>query len=55
VERRMNLELKRKILAKVTTDLNTAKDIFDLFRLLNYPEENLFDIDSKRKKTDFDF
>lgn len=34
---------------------NSAESIFELFKLLNYPEKTLFDTSSKRKKDTFDF
>lgn len=35
--------------------IKSAKDIFELFKKLNYPSKILFDIKSKRKKTSFEF
>jgi len=35
--------------------INFPKDIFELFKLLNYPKESIFDISYKRKKSSFDF
>ena len=37
------------------TKIKSAQDIFDLFRLLDYPKDIVFDISSKRRKTSFDF
>ncbi len=51
-------ELKKEIRERIyqhITKINSAQDIFDLFKLLNYPKNILFDISSKRKKTSFDF
>ncbi len=50
-----NLKLKKKIQTKLTKNLESPKDIFELFELLNYPKEILFDTSSKRRKSDFDF
>jgi hypothetical protein len=33
----------------------SAKDLFDLFKILGYPESVILDPSSKRKKSDFDF
>ena len=35
--------------------IKTAKDIFNLFKKLNYPEKVIFDVSSRRKKSTFDF
>jgi len=51
-------ELKKETREQIyqhITKIKSAKDIFDLFRLLNYPKDVVFDISSKRRKTSFDF
>lgn len=45
----------RKEMQEHISKVNSAQDIFDLFKHLNYPEKILFDISSKRKKDTFDF
>jgi len=35
--------------------LNSAESIYALFRLLNYPENKIFDVSYKRDKEDFGF
>jgi len=37
------------------TKIKSAQGVFDLFRLLDYPKDIVFDISSKRRKTSFDF
>jgi len=49
-----NIKLRREI-REYISKLKSAEDIFGLFRLLNYPDNILFDISSKRKKKNFDF
>ena len=49
-----NLKLRKEIREHITK-LKSAEDIFNLFKLLNYPSNILFDISSKRKKESFDF
>ncbi|MCD6495860.1 MAG: hypothetical protein J7K54_01180, partial [Candidatus Aenigmarchaeota archaeon] len=48
------IELKKKI-QKHIVNLRSAEDVFELFKLLNYPDNVLFDTSSKRKKEAFDF
>lgn len=48
------LKLKQEIQEKIAK-FNSAEDIYGLFKLLNYPENILFDTSSKRKKETFDF
>lgn len=50
----MNIELKKRIKNHIE-NLKSANDIFDLFRLLNYPEKNIFDTSYKREKDYFGF
>ena len=50
----MDIELKQQIKKHLCT-LKSAEDIFELFKLLNYPEENIFDTSYKRSKKDFNF
>src|SRR3989344_9112050 len=49
-----NITLRRELQASIT-EIKSAKDVFDLFKKLNYPEKVLFDTSSRRKKTTFDF
>jgi len=49
-----NIKLRREILEHINK-INSAEGIFDLFKLLNYPEKIMFDISYKRKKEEFDF
>jgi len=49
-----NIKLRREIQENIGK-LKSAENIFDLFKLLNYPDDVLFDISSKRKKESFDF
>jgi len=37
------------------SEIDSAEDLYKLFKLLNYPEKNLFDASSKRKIEEFDF
>ena len=50
----MDIELKKQIKKHLCT-FKSAEDIFELFKLLNYPEENIFDTSYKRDKKDFEF
>ena len=50
----MNTELKKQI-KEYINNLNSADDIFALFKLLNYPEGSIFDTSYKRDKKDFNF
>ena len=50
----MAMELKKQIKDHIS-NLNSAEDIFTLFKLLGYPEENIFDTSYKRDKKDFNF
>ena len=45
----------KKELQEHLLSLKSAKDVFTIFELLNYPAKVLFDITSKRKKENFDF
>ncbi|MDD2666722.1 MAG: Eco57I restriction-modification methylase domain-containing protein [Methanocellales archaeon] len=47
-------KLRREVQEHISK-INSAKDIFELFKYLNYPERVLFDTSSKRKKDTFDF
>lgn len=49
-----DLELRKEIHENLRK-IKTAKDIFSLLKKLNYPENVVFDISSKRKKSTFDF
>src|SRR3989344_2853685 len=51
-------ELKKETRERIyqhITKIKSAQGIFDLFRLLDYPKDIVFDISSKRRKTSFDF
>ena len=37
------------------SEVDSAESVYELFRLLNYPEKNLFDVSFKRKIEEFDF
>lgn len=45
----------REHIHKHLTEIKSAQDIFDLFKILGYPENVLFDVSAKRKKSSFDF
>jgi hypothetical protein len=47
-------ELRKRIYNHITK-IESAKDIFDFFRILNYPENFILNVSYKRKKTSFDF
>ena len=49
-----NIKLRREIREYIGR-LKSAEDIFGLFKLLNYPDNILFDVSYKRKKEEFDF
>ncbi|MCD6434452.1 MAG: Eco57I restriction-modification methylase domain-containing protein [Candidatus Diapherotrites archaeon] len=49
-----NIKLRREI-REYIGKLKSAEDIFGLFKLLNYPDNILFDVSYKRKKEEFDF
>lgn len=49
-----DLELRKRI-QETLSKISNSKDIFDLFKKLNYPEKAVFDVFSKRKKSTFDF
>ena len=51
---KLNMELKKRIKNHIL-DVKSAQDIFNLFHLLNYPENVLFDITYIREKDDFAF
>ena len=51
-------ELSKEIRSKVKESLSnieSAKDIFEIFKILNYPDEVVFDVTAKRKKESFEF
>lgn len=50
----LSIELKKRIKNHLC-DLKSAKDIFELFRLLNYPENVFYDTSYKREIDDFNF
>ncbi|MEM3063960.1 MAG: DNA methyltransferase [Candidatus Nitrosotenuis sp.] len=45
----------RERIYKHITKTSCPQDIFDLFKLLGYPKNVVFDVSAKRKKTSFDF
>jgi len=47
-------ELRKKIHEQISK-IDSAKDIFSLFKALNYPEDKIFEVSSKRKKETFEF
>lgn len=47
-------ELRKKIHEQISR-IESAKEIFNLFKALNYPKDIIFDISSKRKKESFEF
>ena len=49
-----NIQLRREMQEHISR-LKSADNIFGLFKLLNYPDNILFDISFKRKKDTFDF
>jgi len=49
-----NIKLRKEI-RECIGKFKSAEDIFSLFKLLNYPDNILFDISYKRKKEEFDF
>ncbi len=51
----LNEVVLRERIYKQVMKIESAKDVFDLFRILSYPENIIFDSSSKRKKSDFDF
>lgn len=50
----MNTGLKKQI-KKHISNLNSADDVYNIFRLLNFPDEMIFDVSYKRDKEDFGF
>lgn len=50
----MNSELKKAIKDHLVT-IESPREIYELFQLLDYPEEYIFDESYKRKKDEFDF
>ena len=49
-----DIKLRREI-RECIGKLRSAEGIFGLFKLLNYPDNILFDTSCKRKKENFDF
>ncbi len=49
-----NIELRKEIQEQISKT-HSAQDIFNIFKLLKYPDRILFDPSSKRKKDTFDF
>ncbi len=45
----------RTRIKEILSKIESAKDIFELFKALNYPEDVVFDITAKRKKDSFEF
>ncbi|WP_281774735.1 hypothetical protein, partial [Methanobacterium formicicum] len=50
----MSKELKKQIKNHIS-NVNSANDIYDIFRLLNYSDDIIFDVSYKRDKEDFGF
>ena len=51
----LNEVILRERIYQQVIKIHSAKDLFDLFRILGYPEDIILDSSSKRKKSDFDF
>ncbi len=51
----LNEVILREHIYQQVIKTRSAKDLFDLFKILGYPESVILDPSSKRKKTDFDF
>ena len=52
----IDLDIKfKKLLKKEISEINSAEGVFELFKTLKYPEENLFDVTYKREISDFHF
>ncbi len=51
----LNEVILREQIYQQVIKTRSAKDLFDLFKILGYPEGVILDPSSKRKKTDFDF
>ena len=52
------MEVSKETRTRIKENLSkieSAKDIFELFKVLNYPEDVVFDITAKRKKDSFEF
>ncbi len=52
------MEVSKETRTRIKENLSkieSAKDIFELFKVLNYPEDIVFDITAKRKKDSFEF
>ena len=51
----LNEVILREHIYQKVIKIGSAKDLFDLFEILGYPENIILDPSSKRKKSDFDF
>ncbi len=51
----LNEVILRERIYKQVIKTKSANDLFDLFKILGYPENVILDPSSKRKKSDFDF
>ena len=51
----LNEVILREHIYQKVIKIGSAKDLFDLFGILGYPENIILDPSSKRKKSDFDF
>ena len=51
----LNEVILRERIYQQVIKIGSAKDLFDLFGILGYPENIILDPSSKRKKSDFDF
>ena len=51
----LNEVILREHIYQQVIKTRSAKDLFDLFKILGYPESVILDPSSKRKKSDFDF
>ena len=52
---KLNEVILREHIYKQVIKTRSANDLFDLFKILGYPESVILDPSSKRKKSDFDF
>ncbi|MEM3488216.1 MAG: DNA methyltransferase [Nitrososphaerota archaeon] len=51
----INMTDLRKKLYEQIIKIDSAEDVFDLFKILNYPDKVMLDTSSKRRKSNFEF